>query len=318
MSLLKNAITSIKIGIEDSESDSEGRHISSVRNLYAGILLLFKEKLLRLSPVNSNEVLIKQIIVPKKQEDGSITFVGKGKNTVDMNNIITRFERLKIRTDWSRVRRVAEIRNDMEHYYSTDSKDVIREVLANTFIVVRDFIKLELKEDPIDLLEEEVWQKLLENEEVFRKERAECLDKMEQIKIDSPALIAAVSEGECLKCGSSLMSPNSTEVEELEVINLECKACGEEVSFLDYAEECLVNHFTLEMYVAEKDGGNSPLEDCPECWKAGYVVEENKCAFCGYVPKYTECYKCHEGLDISEQSPRGFCNYCDDIVFNDD
>ena len=57
--LLNNAITSIQIGVKDYlESEKDPRRvISAVRNIYAGVLLLFKEKLYRLSPQGSNEVL---------------------------------------------------------------------------------------------------------------------------------------------------------------------------------------------------------------------------------------------------------------------
>jgi len=51
-SILKNAIISIQLGIEDflkTEKDPR-RALSAMRNLYAGVLLLFKEKLARLSP----------------------------------------------------------------------------------------------------------------------------------------------------------------------------------------------------------------------------------------------------------------------------
>lgn len=61
--LLNNAISSIQIGIEDYESEDERRVLSAVRNLTAGILLLFKEKLSELSPGDSNEVLLKQQIM---------------------------------------------------------------------------------------------------------------------------------------------------------------------------------------------------------------------------------------------------------------
>ena len=45
--LLQNAINSIEIGIEDYElsQQDERRIISCVRNVFAGILLLFKYKL---------------------------------------------------------------------------------------------------------------------------------------------------------------------------------------------------------------------------------------------------------------------------------
>ena len=42
-SLLTNAVQSIQIGIEDFSSTDPRRILSTVRNLYAGILLLLKE-----------------------------------------------------------------------------------------------------------------------------------------------------------------------------------------------------------------------------------------------------------------------------------
>ena len=50
VSILKNAIDSIAIGLEDYESTDERRIVSSTRNIFAGILLLFKHKLCELSP----------------------------------------------------------------------------------------------------------------------------------------------------------------------------------------------------------------------------------------------------------------------------
>ena len=57
-SLLQNAVVSIQLGLEDFASEDERRVISSVRNLYSGVLLLCKEVLRLLSPPDSNDVLI--------------------------------------------------------------------------------------------------------------------------------------------------------------------------------------------------------------------------------------------------------------------
>jgi len=45
--LLKNAVVSVQLGLEDFASDDERRVISAARNLYAGVLLLGKEVLRR-------------------------------------------------------------------------------------------------------------------------------------------------------------------------------------------------------------------------------------------------------------------------------
>jgi hypothetical protein len=71
MDLLTNAIESSQVGVEDYKSGTRPRLLSAVRNIHAGILLLYKEALLRLSQPDSNDVLIMSKIVPsldKKQE----------------------------------------------------------------------------------------------------------------------------------------------------------------------------------------------------------------------------------------------------------
>ncbi len=87
MNILKNAINSIAIGLEDYQSRDERRIISSTRNIYAGILLLFKYKLCKLSPVNTNDALSKQRIIPEIDKTGAIIWTGKGEKTVDARNI---------------------------------------------------------------------------------------------------------------------------------------------------------------------------------------------------------------------------------------
>ncbi len=84
MSILKNAVDSIAMGIEDYKKSDPKRLVSCTRNLSAGLLLLFKHKLAELSPAGSSEVLIKQWVLPTKGSSG-LQWVGKGKKTVDVN-----------------------------------------------------------------------------------------------------------------------------------------------------------------------------------------------------------------------------------------
>ena len=60
MSILNNAIDSIAVGLEDySLSASDPRRIvSCTRNIFAGVLLLFKHKLSLLSDLDSDEALV--------------------------------------------------------------------------------------------------------------------------------------------------------------------------------------------------------------------------------------------------------------------
>lgn len=69
MSLLNNAVDSIQVGVEDFDMGDDRRNSSAIRNIFAGILLLYKEKLCRLSPEHDKELLIKKKIRPVINED---------------------------------------------------------------------------------------------------------------------------------------------------------------------------------------------------------------------------------------------------------
>src|SRR5882724_11676154 len=100
MSLLENAITSLHLALEDFSSPNDARLLSAVRNLHAGILLLYKEKLRLLSPPGTNDVFIKANIQPQVGPPGGSTWVGVGKNTVNVAEIRRRFKALGVQTDW--------------------------------------------------------------------------------------------------------------------------------------------------------------------------------------------------------------------------
>lgn len=129
MSILNNTIDSIALGLEDFELEDRKRLISCTRNLFAGILLLFKYKLSILSPNGSDEVLIKQRILPQVDPNGQLSWFGQGKKTVDVQQIKERFESLGIKTHWDRIKKINDFRNDIEHYHSSLSKDGIRAYL---------------------------------------------------------------------------------------------------------------------------------------------------------------------------------------------
>lgn len=141
MNLLSNARGSIRIGLEDYSSSDEDRLVSCTRNLFAGILLLFKHKLSLLSPADSDEALVKEKVRPEFDSSGKVQWVGRGRKTVDFNQIQERFESLGIPVDWERVKKINGFRNDVEHYYTKLSKDAIRELICDSFIVIRDFLK---------------------------------------------------------------------------------------------------------------------------------------------------------------------------------
>jgi len=130
MSILNNAIESLALGIEDYNSTDHRRLLSCTRNIFSGILLLFKSKLVELSPPGSDEVLIKQKVVPILDPTGALQWKGSGKKTVDVQQIQDRFSGLGITVDWKRLDRINEYRNNIEHNFGSLSQDAVRELIA--------------------------------------------------------------------------------------------------------------------------------------------------------------------------------------------
>lgn len=176
MDLLSNAIESIRLGVEDFEAGMHPRLMAAVRNIHAGILLLYKESLRRLSPENSNEALVKSKIVPSLDESGELVFVGKGGKTANTQQIRERFEGLGISTDWKRFDVVASARNDVEHYYPKLNQQALHGVVASAFAIIRAFVANELGAEPRELLGEPTWQSMLKVAEVYEAERKLCTD----------------------------------------------------------------------------------------------------------------------------------------------
>lgn len=315
MSLIKNAIASIELGLDDFNSGDDKRLISSVRNCYAGIMLLFKAMLLSLSPPGSNDVLLKQQVIPKKDPDGNLIFVGNGKKTVDFQQIQDRFKQLGIRADWDRMKKINDIRNDMEHYHCGASRDAIRGMLSDTFLVVRDFMTHELTEDPMMLLSEGAWDTLLSVSEVFEKEKEESVAKLEGIDWESEALGEAILGIACNACGSQLLAPSkSGPYSEIDLI---CRSCGEIEDSESFIPRAISDHFTSANHFAVKDGGEDATIMCPFCFTESYVMDEHRCAHCGESATHT-CKRCGTDIPASEISDGSLCGWCEHMPCKDD
>jgi len=307
--ILTNAIQSIQIGIEDLQSDDSRRVLSAIRNVTAGILLLFKEKLRQLSPEGSDEVLIKQRIQPEFDQSGNVVFRGEGKKTVDVQQIKERFHSLNIQTEWNRFQKVVDIRNAIEHYCTAESADRMRELLADSFIIIRNFVTKQLGCEPVDLLGEETWSVLLEVAEVYQRELEECRELMKGISWDSDGMTAMAEYLRCPECHSALVKPTGISNSSKFETEFSCSSCGHVATVSEMAEEAIDECFSYEIYSAAKDGGEPPIETCPQCFKESYLVEEDLCAACGGSLTYYECSVCYTSLGPDDQQFKGLCSY---------
>ncbi|WP_143029197.1 hypothetical protein [Rhodoferax sp. OV413] len=205
MTILKNAIDSIQIGVDDFEDPDERRSASAVRNIFAGLLLLYKEKLCRLSPAHDKELLIRQNILPVQDADENILFKGKGNKTVDVSTIEERFKSLNVNVDWARFREINSLRNDLEHYYTAKSPDAVREVISKSFLLIRDFLVSELNEDPVELIGSDCWSTLLAMSDVYAAEQKDCNTSILKIDWKYRTVKESLRHLRCPECSSALV-----------------------------------------------------------------------------------------------------------------
>ena len=306
--LLKNAVASIQIGVEDCQSMDPRRGLSAVRNLIAGVLLLFKEKLRRMSPPGSDEVLIKQTIRPVRRK-GTLAFAGIGSKTVDVQAIKERFDSLGIDADLARLDEVIKLRNNIEHYCATTTSTGMRTLLAKSFVVIRDFIADELEDDPATLLGDATWSVLLAESDVYESELAACRSAMAAVDWRSDAGERVAEHIRCGDCGSDLVKPVQADVEAVWRLVFHCNGCGHETEYLGAIEPAVMDCFEDDRYFAAKDSEPQPVATCHECARECWVVEENRCLVCDATLKYAECALCGECLGPDDQDNHGLCGY---------
>jgi len=316
--ILENAVQSVQIGVEDYKSDDPRRILSAIRNVTAGILLLFKEKLRELSPIDSDESLIKQKIKPTIDTLNEVKFIGSGKKTVDVIQIIERFKDLSIKIDDKRLRKIINSRNDIEHYCTKQPSNKLRELLAESFIIIRDFVTNHLGYEPSQLLSHETWAVLLDVEEVSSKEYKLCQNEIAKVEWISDTLSCASTDISCPKCHSELIKPLITSSKDSRLIDYSCCSCGEKFEYGEIIEHILSDFFEWESYLAAKESGEYPLVECFECGSEAFVVEEGMCMLCEATIQYSECSVCHTALTVEEQVFDGLCGYHHHLMTKDD
>jgi ribosomal protein L37E len=314
MDLLTNAIESILVGVEDYQSGTRPRLLSAVRNIHAGILLLYKEALRRKSPKDSNDVLLMAKNTPFEDSSGKVTLIGVGKKTADTQQIKERFEGLRITTDWSRFDRINEVRNDVEHRYPRLDQKALAGLISDSFLIIRDFISDELKDDPLGLLGEQTWQAMLDVSTVHEKEKLECDRLIAETEWGSSALKDGLADLTCSMCGSDLLKPSKNTHGE---VLLQCSSCGEDERPESYVPKAIDSALSAEAYIAFKDGDETPYVSCPECGEETYVVEEGRCALCEHEAEHT-CQRCGTRIPPEELDSSPFCGYCEHMMNKDD
>ena len=158
--LFDNAIASISLGVEDYARREGHRAQSAIRNFYFGVLLLAKELLAREAPGVAIEDILAERYRPEPDGKGGIKHVPVGTETVDFHTLGERFNHFSLPLDTKALDALNRIRNEIEHKFTTEMTDAVREAIARAFPVVAAMFRL-LGMSPAEVLGE-TWQQMLE------------------------------------------------------------------------------------------------------------------------------------------------------------
>jgi rubrerythrin len=308
--LYANAVSSIRMGVEDFVSQDGDRALSAVRNFYAGMLLLAKEALIRKVPEADPDEVIGTRYKPVPDGEGGVTYVVDGRQTIDFQTIHQRFKDFGLSIDREPLSELSRIRNDIEHRYTDQGHDVVREALAKAFPVAAHLFRI-VGEDPMADLGES-WQTMLETRAVYEQELNACRTTLEPVEWFAARLSSVGLR--CTYCHSDLVEQLDDQNTDQESVELRCRACGEDLELSTIIEEAVARLCANEHYDRHKDAGeDGPVWTCPECGCDTYIDTDSVCANCGHELEGGDCYRCGNTLSMNDLiygEGSGMCSYC--------
>ena len=314
--LLKNALESIRVGVEDYETQEDVRALSAVRNLHAGLLLLAKWVLVKSVPNASEDEVIRAAYEPEPDGEGGVKYVpGPGKQTIGLQDIHRRFKRFGLElepTTKHRLDSLARVRNDIEHRYVGTGAASLRQTVSQAFLVAAELFRL-ADVDPFERLGD-AWGVMLEVNEVYKAERDSCWATFETVEWGFPVRTVRVLE--CPGCRSELVEHEDPYNTEQDLASGRCRSCGEEMDAEAVVEQLVKSSFEWVDYVSVKETGERVLFSCPSCLRETYLNEADDdgeltgCLICGF--KLGDCGICGTGLnpDNLYGDNDGLCSYC--------
>ncbi|WP_114194661.1 hypothetical protein [Edaphovirga cremea] len=322
--LRENSLLSIQLGIEDFElsqrkvedGGNPARALSSVRNLFAGMLLLFKYKIA--TSVDEPEDAYTLIynppkILPRSDGNGGVEWVPDGNfksTTIDTEAIKQRFKGFNIEVDWKAIKQLQDCRNGLEHMPPENTLGEIAGFVADLFPVLSDFITQQLEEAPFPLLGSS-WEIMLKHNTLYEAKRKECNESWSFAGIPKH-MERFLQECRCDMCHSDLLAASdesldggcSVESNEDE-FKYRCLACG----FADLIAPLLMQALNDEHDYDWRSGEDSNIEDCFQCGHGTFLIAEQLCVWCGATLDHEECIFCGEHLKQDDQDNGGLCGY---------
>ncbi|MBA0035934.1 hypothetical protein HS962_06775 [Pantoea sp. BIGb0393] len=331
--LFDNAVISIQLGLEDfqisqktkDDGGNPSRALSSVRNLYAGMLLLFKYKIA--TSVDSEEDAYKLIfnppqkVLPHPDGEGGVEWIPVGKfksTTIDTQGIKDRFKQFEINVNWPVIDKLQDCRNHLEHLHPQNTLGEVASFVADLFPVIRDFITNELKASPTEILGQH-WEIMLKHHAFFLQQQEEALTSWDDAGLPY-GMVEYLAGCICEACGSKLVKACSESLDEgLQVesdndFKYVCISCACKTDF----KPILINSFENANFYWIPDGDEPTYEDCMCCDNGTFIISEQECRWCGEGLDYNHCKFCGESLNQDDQINDGLCGYCNYKFEKDD
>ena len=317
--IFDNAIASIELGIEDyklAQKDSR-RYQSSVRNLFAGILLLFKSKLAEISKNDNFNLLIDPSV--KKPYN-----IHQRPKTVGYKCLIERIKEQEQDISFETIKDLHDYRNDIEHYFAPDSKSdsVVRSYIANSFLIIKQFLEKDLGYNPQECFAEDIWREFLKDEAVHSAEIAEKVSEFDKLLWFSDDVERIFLNHRCHNCNSDIIRTDGEFTDDAKIALFICRNCGQQWNYEELAKE-IANKLSQRNLMELKDGGTEIIGHCPECEEEMYCSIGEVCLNCGARGPF-ECECCgievpvSELLDFSESRRCSLCEYRWNKIMEDD
>jgi hypothetical protein len=325
MELERNAINLIQLGFEDSllSKNDKRRIISSVCNIFSGIVLFFKAELIKRAPASLKDSIISKNYDLKNVGD-ELHAKSKGDLTIGFQGLEKRFNllNLSIKDEIEDLKLLKKMRNSIVHKYPEYSMELLENSVLDAFLLLNEFNNKYSTLDPIILFGEQNYPLLIDDKKIYDSFKKDCISKWERIDFtpiisrvfpveqedDPDTTIHFFNSIKCPNCCSKLIVPLSHNFSQKTSINMKCLKCNKNFDFIDVIEEILERRYAYEIMKVGSKGGRIPLSICPSCTFGTFLEYESICIYCGntkqgeYDPDY-----------VNDLFTRNINDYSDDI-----
>ena len=328
LGLRENACSAIELGVADYKSGSvdNRRYITAVRNLFCGLLLLYKAHLALITKAQGCFIIKAKTDWELKDGVFVLKPFSDGDKTLDVAGIREAFARLGIKIDNHTLNRVNRYRNQAEHLYDEggDNSSAVMPHVVDLIKLARDFITETMEMPPERLLSKEVLSVLLSDEEVVRKEREEKDRVLSELKWYRPNIKAIFSDIVCPTCKGEFLLPRKVGVDAGGNIFV-CRTCGHVETYENlmayYTDDIFIGNY--EAHIKNSDGCQTVINagtlwECPSCSTIGFDTSLGLCLVCGFEGRCNLCGEQISAEDMPSYTENGLCAYCNQVRNKDE